>query len=94
MTDIAQTLSERRQTHGDFKDHASLTQSTKLMWQNMHGWRALSLSQRETLDMIAHKVGRILAGNPNHKDHWDDIAGYALLISKQIEGAHHEDHVI
>ncbi|WP_257617167.1 hypothetical protein [Campylobacter pinnipediorum] len=35
--------------------------------------------------MIAHKIARILAGNPNYKDHWDDIAGYATLVSKELE---------
>ena len=34
--------------------------------------------------MIAHKIGRILAGNPDFKDHWDDIAGYAVLISQRV----------
>ena len=36
--------------------------------------------------MILHKIGRILAGDPNHKDHWVDIAGYANLPIKEIEG--------
>jgi hypothetical protein len=40
---------------------------------------------REALDMIAHKIGRILAGNPMYKDHWDDIAGYATLVSKFVD---------
>ena len=30
--------------------------------------------------MIAHKIGRILAGDPSFQDHWADIAGYATLI--------------
>ena len=36
---------------------------------------------KEALDMIAHKIGRICAGNPNFKDHWADIAGYAQLVA-------------
>lgn len=35
--------------------------------------------------MIATKVGRILSGDQNHKDSWDDLAGYARLISEQIK---------
>ena len=35
--------------------------------------------------MIAHKIGRILAGDPNHIDHWLDIAGYATLVAKELE---------
>ena len=35
--------------------------------------------------MIAMKMARIVCGNPYHKDSWDDIAGYATLISKELE---------
>jgi hypothetical protein len=37
---------------------------------------------REALDMIALKLSRILSGQANFKDHWDDIAGYAKLGSE------------
>jgi hypothetical protein len=42
-------------------------------------WLSLTASQKEALDMIQHKVARILNGNANHQDHWVDIAGYAEL---------------
>jgi hypothetical protein len=50
---------------------------------------------REALHMIAHKMGRIATGNPNIKDHWADIAGYATLIANLLgeddyRGADHE----
>ena len=32
--------------------------------------------------MIALKLSRILSGQSNFKDHWDDIAGYAKLGSE------------
>ena len=34
--------------------------------------------------MIVHKIARILAGDPNHADHWHDIAGYAILVEERI----------
>jgi hypothetical protein len=40
----------------------------------------------ETLDMIAHKIGRIIAGNAAEPDHWRDIAGYAQLVANRLEG--------
>lgn len=40
----------------------------------------LTPEQCEALDMIQHKIGRILSGNPNEPDHWHDIAGYATLV--------------
>jgi hypothetical protein len=85
MTDTAALLQERGKTHGDYSDHARITQVTKQFWQGEAGWQRLSVEQRETLDMIAHKVGRALAGDPNFKDHWDDIAGYAKLVADRLK---------
>lgn len=85
MTDNIDTLlDERQKTHGDYAHHAFITQELKHVMQTQQNWLRLSPSQREALDMIAHKIGRVLAGNPNHADHWDDIAGYSRLASKQI----------
>lgn len=44
-----------------------------------------SASQQEALDMIAHKIGRIINGNPYYTDSWVDIAGYAQLIVDELE---------
>lgn len=38
------------------------------------------------LEMIAHKIARILNGDPNYADNWHDIAGYATLIDLQLQG--------
>ena len=35
--------------------------------------------------MIAHKLGRICAGDPDFPDHYKDIAGYATLVAKELE---------
>lgn len=78
-------LAERGRTHGDYADHASVTQQVKDTFRCHAGWLRLNDMQRETMDMIAHKAGRILAGDPNFADHWDDIAGYSRLISQRLE---------
>jgi hypothetical protein len=79
-------LAERGKTHGKFSEHADITQSLKRIFNYWTHARddLLTDSQREALDMIAHKIGRILAGDPNYQDHWDDIAGYAKLVSNEI----------
>lgn len=79
MSDIKTILAERGKTHGDYGEHAEITQQIKRLMQVQPNWAALYNHERETLDMIAHKVGRILAGNPHFEDHWRDIAGYATL---------------
>lgn len=74
-------LAERGKTHGDYSEHADATQSMKHLFRQYRNWPKLSYAQKETLEMIAHKIGRALTGDPNHIDHWDDIAGYAKLVS-------------
>lgn len=80
-------LAERRKTHGLFCEHEQIAQSLKAAMHATANWDRCTLSQQESLEMIAHKIGRILAGNPDHKDHWDDIAGYARLVADQIAEA-------
>lgn len=85
MTDINETLSQRQSTHGEFLTHALIAQSIKCQMFNAHGYAVLSAMQREALDMIAHKIARILNGNPDVHDHWHDIAGYATLVADKLE---------
>jgi len=42
--------------------------------------------QWEALEMIATKLSRIVNGNPNKIDNWDDIAGYATLVADRLRG--------
>jgi hypothetical protein len=42
-------------------------------------WDVLKDTQREALELIAMKIARILSGDHNYRDHWDDIEGYAEL---------------
>lgn len=79
---IEETLGERQKTHGEFSGHAKIVQGLKKEMKNAPSWYALSDAQKEALEMIQFKVARILNGNPDHKDHWDDIAGYAALASR------------
>lgn len=80
---IESILEERQKTHGEFAKHAAIAQDLKSIVL-LHRPGTLSLAQREALDMIMHKIARILNGNPNHKDHWNDIAGYATLVAREL----------
>ena len=40
--------------------------------------------QVEALDMICHKIGRIINGDPDYADSWHDIAGYAQLVADRL----------
>ena len=70
---IKNTLTERQKTHGEFETHAAISQRLKQVITD-HVVSRLSHDQKEALDMIAHKIARILNGDPNHHDHWHDIA--------------------
>jgi hypothetical protein len=76
-------LNERGSTHGDFTENGKIMQSLKVLMREHWGWSKLDTSQREALEMIQHKIGRILCGNNNYFDHWRDIAGYAKLIEER-----------
>jgi hypothetical protein len=84
MTGIDEILTARKRTHGEFRDHARVTWGIKRVMEGEAQWARLNDIQREALAIIAHKIGRILTGDPNHHDHWDDIAGYAKLVSDRI----------
>lgn len=77
-------LIERGKTHGEYSDHARCTQNIMRAMQSEKNWERLSDIQKESLHMFAHKMGRIATGNPDIHDHWDDIAGYAKLVSDRI----------
>lgn len=84
--DIKETLAERAKTHGKFTTHSSISQDLTTVMRWTKGWNDLECDQREALEMIAHKIARILNGNPDTHDHWHDIAGYATLVANRING--------
>lgn len=84
-TGIDATLAERGKRYGEYKDHARITQDLKgIMTAEPSYHNKLTADQRETLDMIAHKIGRILNGDPHYHDSWHDIVGYAKLTADLI----------
>lgn len=91
-------IENREKTHGNYRDSATMSQGLKDVMRGGKNWRSLNDMQRESLEMIAVKLGRILTGDANFRDHWDDVGGYAQLasanagpsmpqISKDIAGA-------
>ena len=82
---IDETLSERQKTHGDFENHAEISTALKSICHTSRNWNDLPPVYKEGLDMIMHKVARIVSGNPLHRDHVIDIQGYAKLMEKYCE---------
>lgn len=87
-TDVDGVLDARAVEYGKFKDGAALMQSLKRTLADhaqRHG-KTFADDQWEALEMIVHKIGRIVNGNPDKVDHWTDIAGYAKLVADRLEG--------
>lgn len=84
MVELNEVLADRLKSHGEYRDHARRTQMLKACIHEGQNWSRLSDIQKESLEMFAHKIGRILEGNPDHEDHWDDIAGYAKLVADRL----------
>lgn len=80
MTDINQILADRGSRYGEFEGHAQVTQALKEVMYFHPNWKILESHHKEALEMIQHKIGRILNGDPTYRDSWDDIAGYARLV--------------
>jgi hypothetical protein len=70
---------ERNTTHGSFDDVASTFARFLATVHNMPNWSRLSPTKQMALGEIFHKVARIGHGDPEHPDHWNDIAGYGEL---------------
>ena len=88
MADLEQTLKERGERYGKFTNHASVTMDLKSIiaqHSDLNG-TTLVADQLEALHMICHKIGRIVAGDPDYADSWHDIAGYAKLVADRLEG--------
>lgn len=84
-------LNDRGSTHGDFEENGKIMQALKEVVRAHWGWQKLTPYQREAIEMIQHKIGRILCGNCNYYDHWRDIGGYAKIVEERLPHPEQED---
>jgi len=86
--EVEKVLEERGSRYGPFITHAAVTQQLKEVVSKhlYHRGKVLAPDQQEALDMIMHKVGRIVNGDPDYDDSWIDIAGYAQLVAERLRG--------
>lgn len=87
QTQLDVTLAERGSRYGTFTGHAEVTQDLKRCMARHLAKRGKTLTddQQEALEMVAHKIGRIINGDPNYADSWVDIAGYTKLVADRLE---------
>lgn len=86
---IENMLTERNAAYGNFRDGAKISQQLKKVVSS-YG-QGLSLTQKESLEMIMHKIARILNGDPMYLDTWEDIIGYSTLAIEDIKTSRLDD---
>jgi hypothetical protein len=82
---LTKTLAERGSRYGKFSEHAIISQNLQDAMHAAPGWGRLAADQKEGLQMCAHKIARILNGDPNYADNWLDGAGYLRLVFNRLE---------
>jgi len=85
---IEETLTKRHGTYGYFIYLARVSQRLKKVLYNELAARKKDLApdQIEAIEMILHKIARIVNGDADHIDSWHDISGYATLVADRLEG--------
>jgi len=85
QTNVNEMLAGREARYGSFAGHAKIAQGLKAVMHERSGWDSLADDQKEALEMVQHKIARILNGDPNYLDNWIDLVGYAQLVVNRLE---------
>lgn len=84
---IQEKLTDREARYGDFGKLAAAVQAFKNVYRAAPSWPQLTAVQREVMEMNLVKTCRILYGDPQHEDSWEDICGYAMLATEEFARA-------
>lgn len=86
---IEQILDERGARYGKFVDVAKATSDIQsAVWDqaSLQKLNSMKPDQSVAIDMICHKLARIVVGDADYLDNWFDIAGYAQLVADRLQG--------
>lgn len=81
---IEDVLNQRQATYGSFTKNAEVSQMLKYFMTQGTNYKQMPVAHREALEMIVHKIARIVNGDPNYMDNWIDICGYSQLVIEEI----------
>lgn len=82
---IEEVLNQRQATYGSFTKNAEVSQMLKYFMTQGTNYKQMPVAHREALEMIVHKIARIVNGDPNYIDNWIDICGYSQLVIDEIK---------
>lgn len=88
ILDVKKILEERGNRYGAFYDLSRVSQRLKhcVITELEFRKKSLNHDQMEAITMICHKMARIINGDPDYADSWQDIAGYAQLVADRLNG--------
>lgn len=81
-------LTDRGQKYGAYIEQAQTAQRLKRILADVVATRVTPIRSdaAESMQMICTKLSRLVHGDPEHLDSWDDIAGYARLVADRLRG--------
>lgn len=87
ISEVAVILTERGSKYGSFTRLSVYEQLLKDAIRNHPQWEQLRPFEKTAIEMILHKVARLVngGGGSNHLDTVIDIQGYAKLIQDEYE---------
>ena len=83
-------LLDRRKIYGDFNELATISQQIKDMYY-LNNAKELDPVINEGIEMIIHKLARIINGGSRYIDNYRDIIGYTNLIIDRLENGELND---
>jgi|DEB0MinimDraft_3_1074331.scaffolds.fasta_scaffold00765_13 hypothetical protein len=83
--EVRELLDVREDMYGQYSVVSHISQELKRVMKDSPNYKIMPPFARESLDMIANKIARILNGNYYYDDSWRDISGYATLALMEIE---------
>lgn len=81
--EVDEILKERHAIAGDYGVNAGVAMT---LWHTFNSGptsKDMTKVQAHAAFMVCCKLARIAAGDPDFKDHWLDIAGYAKLAAER-----------
>lgn len=82
---IKKVLDDREKRYGQYQVVSKISQELKYIMQYSPNYATMPDYMKESLDLIANKLARILNGDPLYDDSWRDISGYCTLVLMEIE---------
>lgn len=94
MNIVSEITAKRGAVYGPFLHNAIVAQKLKAALRAIPDpdneglrWENLPADVREALDLIVLKMSRIVTGDGEYLDNWDDIGGYAKIVADRIRGS-------